>query len=154
MGMQNEDGSYSETRRLVAHDVDVNNKLKISAIFSNIQETANSQCACFGCGWNEHMTNYRVCYVLSRMRFRMDSKHTIKMRIFAGKRKTFYRCFIIRSGIDHRSDPGPRSGSKALAGIAAEGFIVIMGMYVDQHISNTASCRRTTPRSQAPLREP
>ena len=42
--MQNEDGSYSETRRLVAHDVDVNNKLKISAVFSHIQETANSQC--------------------------------------------------------------------------------------------------------------
>ena len=70
--MQNEDGSYSETRRLVAHDVDVNNKLKISAVFSHIQETANSQCTCFGCGWNELMTNYRVCYVLSRMRFRME----------------------------------------------------------------------------------
>lgn len=71
MGIQNSDGSYSETKRLVAHDVDVNNKLKISAVFSNIQETANSQCAYFGCGWNDLMEKYHVCYVLSRMRFQM-----------------------------------------------------------------------------------
>ena len=72
MGIQNSDGSYCEKKRLVAHDVDVNNKLKISAIFSNIQETANSQCAHFGCGWNDLMTKYHVCYVLSRMRFQME----------------------------------------------------------------------------------
>ena len=70
--MQNSDGSYSEKKRLVAHDVDVNNKLKISAIFSNIQETANSQCVHFGCGWNDLMTKSHVCYVLSRMRFQME----------------------------------------------------------------------------------
>lgn len=72
MGTQNSDGSYSEKKRLVAHDVDVNNRLKMSAVFSNIQETANSQCAYFGCGWNDLMTKYQVCYVLSRMRFQME----------------------------------------------------------------------------------
>ena len=73
MSGQNQDGSYSEIKRLVAHDVDVNNRLKMSAVFSNIQETANSQCAYFGCGWNDLMSNYQACYVLSRMRFEMQA---------------------------------------------------------------------------------
>ena len=69
---QNSDGSFVEMRRLVAHDVDINNKLKISSAFSQVQETANSQCEIFGCGWRDLMSKYNVCFILSRMRFEMN----------------------------------------------------------------------------------
>lgn len=72
-GQQNNDGSYSQKIRLVAHDVDVNNRMKMSSVFSNIQETANNQCSHFGCGWQDLMTKYSACYVLTRMRFQMEA---------------------------------------------------------------------------------
>ena len=71
---QNCDGTFTEIRRIVARDVDMNNKLKMSATFAIVQETANAQCAEFGCGWNDLMAKYNACYVLTRMRFEIK-KH-------------------------------------------------------------------------------
>lgn len=71
---QNCDGTFTEIRRIVARDVDMNNKLKMSAAFAIVQETANAQCAEFGCGWNDLMAKYNACYVLTRMRFEIK-KH-------------------------------------------------------------------------------
>ena len=95
---------------------------------------------CFGRRRNQRFHFLKSFRAIRLRIFGMDSKHTVKMRISAGKRKSFQRRFIIRSGIDHCADAGLRGGRKACAGIAAEGFIIIMSMYVDQHISNTASC--------------
>lgn len=72
MGVQNGDGTFCETRRLAARDVDVNNKLKLSSVFAIVQETANDQCICFGSGWGDLMAQYNACYILTRMRFEME----------------------------------------------------------------------------------
>lgn len=71
---QNSDGTFTEIRQLVARDVDMNNKLKLSSLFAIVQDTANAQCMEFGCGWKDLMTKYNVCYILSRMRFELN-KH-------------------------------------------------------------------------------
>lgn len=69
---QNADGTYSEIRQIVARDVDMNNKIKMSAVFAIVQDTANAQCVEFGCGWGDLMKKYNACYILSRMRFEMQ----------------------------------------------------------------------------------
>lgn len=112
MGLQNSDGSYSEIKRLVAHDVDANNKLKISSIFSTIQETANSQCTHFGCGWHDLMTKFNACYVLTRMHFEMqqypESGDEIVIHTWPSKnlKAVFTRFFTLDSadGTKHYGD--------------------------------------------------
>lgn len=70
---QNSDGTFTEKRQLVARDVDMNNKIKMSALFAIVQETANAQCTKFGCGWNDLMKKYNACYILTRMRFELNN---------------------------------------------------------------------------------
>ena len=48
---QNSDGTFTEIRQLVARDVDMNNKMKLSSLFAIVQDTANAQCIEFGCGF-------------------------------------------------------------------------------------------------------
>lgn len=108
---QNADGSFTELKRLVAHDVDVNNKLKISSIFAHIQETANMQCEAFGCGWNDLMSKYNVCFILSRMRFEMERYpgvgENISIATWPNKnlKAVFTRYFVLES------EDGQRLGS-------------------------------------------
>lgn len=100
---QNKDGTFTEIRKIVARDVDVNNKLKMSALFAIVQETANEQCVEFGCGWSQLMENYNACYILSRMRFEMK-KHpgagdTVVFRTWPNKnaKAIFTRYFTVES---------------------------------------------------------
>lgn len=70
---QNNDGTYTKRIQLLARDVDLNNKLKMSAIFSLAQDVANDQCVEFGCARQNLMEKYNVCYILSRIRFEMTA---------------------------------------------------------------------------------
>ena len=95
---QNCDGTFTEIRRIVARDVDMNNKLKMSATFAIVQETANAQCAEFGCGWTDLMSKYNACYVLTRMRFE------IKKHPAAAYNHVFYSaCYVEISIVVHHS---------------------------------------------------
>lgn len=62
---------YSNDIILVAHDVDCENKWKLSSIFSNAQEIANFNCKVYGCDWKSLKANYNACYVLTRMKLKM-----------------------------------------------------------------------------------
>ncbi len=100
---QNKDGTFTEKRKLVARDVDVNNKLKMSSLFAIVQETANEQCMEFGCGWSELINQYDACYILTRMRFEMK-KHpgageTVVFRTWPNKnaKAIFTRYFTVES---------------------------------------------------------
>lgn len=70
---QNNDGTYTKRIQLLARDVDLNNKLKMSAVFSLAQDVANDQCVEFGCARQDLMEKYNVCYILSRIRFEMSA---------------------------------------------------------------------------------
>ncbi len=100
---QNADGSYTDLWRLTAHDVDVNNKLKLSAAFAQIQETANMQCVHFGCGWKDLMTKYNICFILSRMRFEMaeypGAGDTVSIATWPNKnlKAVFTRYFVLET---------------------------------------------------------
>lgn len=64
---------FSSDITLLAHDVDINNRWKISSMLSYAQDVANEQCNRLGCGWNDLMEKYKTCYVLTRMRVEMKS---------------------------------------------------------------------------------
>ncbi len=100
--MPEQNGQYSETIRLVAHDVDYQNKWKMSSIFANVQEVANSQCILHGCGWEDLLHQYNACFVLTRMRFEMEDypssgeNVTITTWPSASVRAIFTRYFELR----------------------------------------------------------
>lgn len=74
---------FSSDITLLAHDVDINNRWKISSMLSYAQDVANEQCNRLGCGWTELMSKYKCCYVLTRMHIEMKSypKSYSKVRI-------------------------------------------------------------------------
>lgn len=100
---QNSDGTFSEVRQLVARDVDMNNKVKMSALFAIVQDTANSQCNEFGCGWNDLMQKHNACYILSRMCFKMENHpgagDTVVLRTWPNKnmKAIFTRYFTVEN---------------------------------------------------------
>lgn len=63
---------YSGVVSLWAQDVDIFNRWKLSSMLSYAQDVANSHCTLLGCGWNELMTDYRCCYVLTRMHLEIE----------------------------------------------------------------------------------
>ena len=100
---QNNDGTYTKRIQLLARDVDLNNKLKMSAIFSLTQDIANDQCVEFGCARQDLMEKYNVCYILSRIRFEMSAHPSageeIVIRTWPNKnmKAIFTRYFTVES---------------------------------------------------------
>ncbi len=101
------DGRYCEQIELVAHDVDLNNRLKVSSVFSHVQEVANAQCVHFHVGHEELMERFGLCYVLTRMRFVMESYPTVgeKVRVCTwpdNKLRVVFTRYFTLHGADDR----------------------------------------------------
>lgn len=100
---QNNDGTYTKRIQLLARDVDLNNKLKMSAVFSLAQDVANDQCVEFDCARQDLMEKYNVCYILSRIRFEMNAHPSageeIVIRTWPNKnmKAIFTRYFTVES---------------------------------------------------------
>ncbi len=67
------DGRYGKYIQLNARDVDVNNRWKLSSVFEAFQEIAGDQCANWGFGWQDLMTQYGYCFIIVRMHIEMDT---------------------------------------------------------------------------------
>lgn len=98
---ETDQGLYWENIRLVAHDVDYQNKWKMSSIFSQLQEVANGQCILHGCSWDDLLQQYNACFILSRMRIEMQdypkSGETVRITTWpaANPRAIFTRYFTL-----------------------------------------------------------
>ena len=90
---------YEETITLIARDVDINNRWKPSSILSYTQDIANNHCIHLGCSWKDLMSQFRTCYVLTRLKLEMDEypkssdKVIIKSWAKENKRIIFTRYF-------------------------------------------------------------
>lgn len=69
---QQEDGRYCRYFTLGATEVDLHNRLRLSALMGFFQETTGDQCELFGSGWSTLWEKHGMCYVVIRVEIRMD----------------------------------------------------------------------------------